>query len=194
MNKKQVNSIIKLLKEKNISFDKGLSDAELVKIKAEFGIDFPSDLKLLLQTALPVSDGFVDWRYGVGHEKAKKEIQNRLNWPKEGMLFDIKNNTFWLDEWGIKPPNFEAQQQIALSEFANYPQLIPICSHRYIPSEPNESGNPVFSVHQMDIIYYGFDLMDYLSNEFKFKLPESFGEITTPKQIFFWSDMVERNG
>jgi hypothetical protein len=27
-------------------------------------------------------------------------------------------------------------------------------------------GNPVFSVHQTDIIYYGVDLRDYLIHEF----------------------------
>ena len=35
-----------------------------------------------------------------------------------------------------------------------------------IPDRPNTSGNPVFSVHQTDIIYYGCDLRDYFVHEF----------------------------
>jgi hypothetical protein len=35
-----------------------------------------------------------------------------------------------------------------------------------IPDDPHLEGNPVFSVHQADIIYYGHDLEDYLRHEF----------------------------
>jgi hypothetical protein len=193
MNQKQVNRIIKLLKEKDISFDKGLSDDEIFRVKQEFGIRFPNDLKLLLQTELPISSGFVNWRYGINSKNGKKEIEHRLNWPKEGMLFDIKSNSFWFDKWGIKPSNFEKQKEIAVTELDKQPKLIPIYSHRYISSEPNEIGNPVFSVYQMDIIYYGIDLMDYFSNEFGFELPKSYGIVSEPKRIQFWSDIIDLN-
>jgi len=35
-----------------------------------------------------------------------------------------------------------------------------------IPDRPHLSGNPVFSVHQTDIICYGTDLRDYFLHEF----------------------------
>ena len=41
------------------------------------------------------------------------------------------------------------------------PKLVPIAGHRFIPEAPHEEGNPVFSVHQTDIIYYGRDLAEY---------------------------------
>jgi hypothetical protein len=47
-----------------------------------------------------------------------------------------------------------------------------------MPDEPQGAGNPVFSVHQTDIIYYGFDLADYLRHEFN--LP---GREPWPSQI-----------
>ena len=193
MNQKQTNKIIKILKEKGISFDPGLSDQEIATIQDDFGFHFPSDLQLLLQTALPVSPGFIHWRYGLNNSKAKAEIKIRLNGPKEGILFDIKNNDFWLDKWGAKPTRFEEQKAIAIADLAKQPKLVPIYSHRYIPSEPNEMGNPVFSVHQTDIIYYGFDLLDYFAHEFQFELPVSFGRLFAPKRIPFWSDMVDLN-
>ncbi len=46
------------------------------------------------------------------------------------------------------------------------PRLIPICGHRMMPDEPCAAGNPIFSVHQTDIIHYGFDLDDYFRIEF----------------------------
>jgi hypothetical protein len=66
--------------------------------------------------------------------------------------------------------------------------LVPLISHRYIPSEPNEAGNPVFSVYQSDVIYYGADLADYFEHEL-----DGWAPVTTPiKHIRFWSDLVER--
>lgn len=194
MNQKQVHRIIKLLKEKHVSFDKGLTDREVETIKKRFGIDFPSDLKLLLQTELPVSSGFAHWRYGINSETGKKEIEHKLSWPLEGMLFDVQNNSFWLDSWGVKPVDFEAQKKIAINEFSKHPKLIPIYSHRYISSEPGEPGNPVFSVYQMDIIYFGNDLMDYFSNEFGIELPSSYSTPPKPEYIRFWTEMIDRNG
>ncbi len=71
------------------------------------------------------------------------------------------------------------------------PKLIPIYSHRYIPSSLNEIGNPVYSVHQTDIIYYGKDLWDYFNIEFGNKMHKdiAFNEIKT--KIPFWSELCE---
>ncbi len=193
MNQKQVNRIIKLLKEKGISFASGLTDIEVERVQNDFEISFPSDLKLLLQTELPISSGFTHWRLGINNEKEKRDIENKINWPLEGILFDIRNNLFWLDTWGIKPSNFKEQRSIATNELAKQPKLIPIYSHRYLSSEPSEAGNPVFSVYQTDIIHYGKDLMDYFSNEFGFELPKSFGAINKPKRIRFWSNLIDLN-
>jgi hypothetical protein len=49
---------------------------------------------------------------------------------------------------------------------AEAPALIPVYHHRMIPDRPGAPGNPVFSVHQTDIIYYGIHLRDYLVHEF----------------------------
>jgi hypothetical protein len=70
------------------------------------------------------------------------------------------------------------------------PKLVPLVSHRYLPSEPNEAGNPIFSIYQSDVIYYGADLADYFEREF--------GNTRTPvvgpaRPIRFWSELVPRN-
>ena len=89
-----------------------------------------------------------------------------LDWPLQGCLFDVEHNGFWLPEWGKRPELLSDAFKIATEMIAEAPKLIPIYSHRFVSEEPHEVGNPVLSVHQMDIIYYGFDLDDYLRHEF----------------------------
>jgi hypothetical protein len=88
--------------------------------------------------------------------------------------------------------NLEKNLEIANRYFEDYPKLIPVYAHRYISSEPNEAGNPVYSVQQTDIIYYGYDLANYFANEFHFILPETFliPEITK-RAIRFWDELAE---
>jgi hypothetical protein len=93
--------------------------------------------------------------------------------------------------WGEKPQTLEAACAIARRAVAEAPILIPIYGHHYLPAEPSEAGNPVFSVYQTDIICYGFDLPSYLAVEFgvsnPYPLPES------PREISFWSELERLN-
>lgn len=193
MTKEQANHIIQILKNKGVHFERGLSDEEVLQVEAKFSFYFPPDLKLFLQTALPSSKRFVNWRRGLKSKYESNKIKSRINWPLEGMLFDIQHSSFWLERWGTEPDNYDDKIAIAKLHYETYPKLIPIYSHRYLPSQPNEAGNPVFSVYQMDIIYYGCDLATYLANEFLFT---STGHYELPefpkKKIVFWSEFAER--
>ena len=53
-----------------------------------------------------------------------------------------------------------------------------------MPDEPHLAGNPVLSVWQTDIIYYGFDLADYLRHEFR--LRDRASEPKAVRPIRFW--------
>jgi len=81
-------------------------------------------------------------------------------------LFDIEHNSFWLPEWGPRPKKLAEALRTAEELISAAPKLIPVYLHRMMPDEPQSPGNPVFSVHQTDIICYGFDLADYLRHEF----------------------------
>jgi len=70
---------------------------------------------------------------------------------------------------------------------ANAPKLIPLISHRYLPAEPCEAGNPVFSIYQSDIIYYGANLTEYFERELVDGNRSLTGDI---KHIRFWSEFV----
>jgi hypothetical protein len=187
----QTKQIINLLEHKGVLFDDGLSNLEVTQIQEKFDLQFPPDLKQFLQMRLPISEEFVNWRQGLFDKETAKNIVDRLNWPLDGILWDLRNGD-WLSIWGENPKNQEDKIAIAKSCYARVPKMVPIYSHRYIPSAPNEPGNPVFSVHQTDIIYYGFDLATYFSHEFYFKLNDSFHVIDKPnRQIEFWTWCVE---
>jgi len=82
-------------------------------------------------------------------------IREMLRLPLEGVLFDVEHD-FWLTEWGPRPA----------------------------PDRPHGPGNPVLSVHQTDIIYYGFDLDDYLRHEFN--LPDRKPWPSEIRAVEFW--------
>jgi len=104
-------------------------------------------------------------------------------------LFDVENNNFWLKSWGEKPSGLEDKLLIAKKQMEAVPKLIPIMGHRYIPSEPNETGNPIYSVYQMDIIIYGENLWEYFELEFR-KKQYSDIEFYLIKEVLFWHDII----
>jgi hypothetical protein len=176
------------LEQAGVKFARGLSEAEAQQVESTYQFRFPPDLRAFLMHALPVSDGWPNWR-----DAPKREILRMLDWPLEGMLFDIESNSFWPEEWGTKPDSLHAAFAVAKSNVAQAPKLIPVYSHRYIPDTPEDTGNPVFSVYQTDIIQYGADLCNYLENEFHsyFKTPR-FHYKEPIRQIAFWSWLVEK--
>jgi hypothetical protein len=180
MSKGHWSELAALLQVGHLPFDPGLTDQEVEQVEKKFGFRFPPDLRAFLQAAMPVQIGFHDWR---SDDEAK--LREILNWPLEGCLFDVEYNDFWLPEWGPKPELLADAFAVAEEKINEAPKLIPIYSHRYIPEEPRESGNPVFSVHQMDIIYYGFDLDDYLRHEFN--LPDRKEWPAEVRTIKFWN-------
>jgi hypothetical protein len=83
------------------------------------------------------------------------------------ICYDIEHNGFWYDRWGPRP---RTSLRRALSRVARWQarrSIVPVYFHRFIVAEPARAGNPVLSVMQADIIYYGDDLEDYLAHEFE---------------------------
>jgi hypothetical protein len=160
-------------------FADGLSDREIEHTESRFSFRFPPDLREFLQTALPKGERWPDWR--CGDESALREW---LDLPHEGILFDIEFNGFWLDEWGARPKGLADAKATATELIRAAPKLIPIYGHRMIPDEPHLAGNPVFSVHQTDIINYGSNLADYFRHEFH--LQDRNPEPEDVRRIRFW--------
>ena len=146
------------------------------------------DLAELLRYALPSGGRFPNWR-----DPFSDEIAKSLAWPLDGMCFDIEHDAFWMPEWGERPEPLEQACAIAREAVRSAPVLIPIFGHRYMPATPSRGGNPVFSVHQTDIIFYGYDLPDYLHKEFGVPNPFEVPEWPLP-EIEFWTRLEELNG
>ncbi|MFK3679170.1 hypothetical protein ACI2IP_15705 [Microbacterium sp. NPDC090218] len=152
---------IAVLNAHNVSLDPGLSPAEIIEIERRYGFEFSPDHRQFLETALPTGDRWPDWR-----NDSVESIQGRLDWPLDGVLFDVQHNSFWPSTWPSKPDVIEEQRRIATERVRSWPTLVPIYSHRYMPAAPARAGAPVFSVWQTDVIFYGDNLLDYFHREF----------------------------
>jgi hypothetical protein len=166
-----------------IALEPGLSDEEFDDVKSSFKFVFPPDLRALLAAALPVSPRFPDWRSALD-----EDLETALDWPAEGICFDVERNGFWLEAWGVRPLDSDEAGAIARERIAEAPTLIPIYGHRYIPDQPAGAGNPVLSVYQSDISYYGRDLPAYLDREFRPSRGRA--PIADARHVPFWSDLI----
>lgn len=161
---------------------RGLSDAEFERVETEFGFRFAPDHRLLLSLALPLGDAWPDWRSG-----DRLELRERLDWPVRGILFDVQTNAFWHPEWADRPSDTAEALSLARERLSEAPPLALLYGHRYLPTLPHASGNPVLSVYQTDVIYYGNDLLDWLEYEFQ----GTSSAVGQPRQVPVWSWYVE---
>jgi hypothetical protein len=164
MDKDHWRELAALLQRGHLEFDPGLTDLEVETTEKKFNFRFPPDLRAFLQTVMPAHIGFHDWRDG-----SEAWLRGMLDAPLRDYLAYIENDSFWLPEWGPKPELLSDAREIVKSKIAEAPKLIPIYGNCFMSEEPRESGNPVIGVSQMDIVYVGFDLDDYL--RYQFDLP-----------------------
>jgi hypothetical protein len=164
---------------------RGYTQSELDAAQERYGLRFPPDLVDLLLDRRPI-EGW-DWRTD------DEGIRRALEHPLEGLLFDVEENELWWREWGARPERADERAEVVTAVVNAAPRLIPLIGHRYIAEEPHEAGNPVFSVMQADVIYYGADLADYFEREFDPRLFERRPIRRDIKFIPFWSELVERN-
>ena len=164
-----IEKIKEVLIKNNITLYDGLTDEEFEKIEKFYSIKFPISLRTLYKSFLPE---FYNWR-DFSEENVNK-IKYYLNWPIEGILFDIQNNGFWKKCFGHRTNDINENKKIALEFLENssnetVPKLIPVYAHRYVPCYPDIMDIPVISVYQTDIVFYGKNLEDYFKSEFGMK-------------------------
>ncbi len=181
-----LDAVLAKLRGWGVTFTDGLDDREITEAENLHRFRFPPDLRQMLMTALPIGDRFPNWR-----ESSSTFIADRMAWPANGICFDVERNAFWHPDWPEKPENGADAVAVARRELAMAPVLIPIFGHRYLPAEPHQSGNPIFSVYQTDTIIYGKNLCDYLIREFD---PNRSDGLPEPERdIPFWSQLVDLN-
>lgn len=164
---------------------KGLSNSEIEMIEDQLGFVLPPDFKHLFQNVSDPDGVLFPWS-GFKLSLYSKAIERV--WA--GIEFDILHNRVWLKRWGIKPTSIDVAREIARKDFKNWPKLLPVYGHRFLPAEPTLSNNPVFSIVQTDIIYYGVNLAEYLVQEFC--RPTANSKACVARRIPVWSDFAER--
>jgi len=194
--------VLTRLERFGVELGPGLTDEEVEAAEGAYSLEFPPDLRALLQRALPQREPWEQRKEGAGghgtppsptfpdwRDLDNAYIRDRLQWPTEGVLFDVERNDFWMAEWGEPPLRLDEALALAARKVAEAPRLVPVAAHRYIPTEPHLEGNPVISVYQTDIIYYGRDLADYFRNEYH---DTQWRRFTGPfRKIRFWDYFLQ---
>ena len=175
-------SSIQRLRDGGVRLEPGLSDEEVSRVEDRFGFSFGPEHRELLQSAVPVGESWPDWR-----NDSDEDLRGRLDWPVEGLLFDVRNNGFWPASWGDAPDGEEDREPQARAHPVRVPRLTPIFAHRYLTADEQFTPSPVFSVHQTDVIFYGDDLLDYVAHEFHVPPPHPSARTYVP----FWSDLAD---
>lgn len=176
--------IIEMLKQKGVVFERGLNSGEIDMIETLYDISFPNDLKTFYMSALPVSNDFYNWR------DISPENVCKIQWAFIKPVLSIAegvDEVDWNDKWGEEPTCNIIRREKIIQMVKDAPKLIPIYGHRYVATQYD--NNPVLSICDLDIIYYGSNIKDYLYNEFKLKAFENMGYAKI-KPIDFWSDLL----
>lgn len=177
-------SSLNLLRIKGIKFERGLTLEEVKQIEGIYKISFPSSLKEFLMTALPISEGFYNWR-NIQDDNVQF-IKMVLDRPISD-IYDMAGEVYWCDDWGEEPEDEKVFQEEVRKRLKEAPKLLPIYTHRYMPMVLEENP-PVISIHDTDVVYYGENLKDYFKAEFGMKIRDIKLQNITP--IPFWSDIM----
>lgn len=189
----RITRVVEALKNKGVTFERGLTALEFGAVEKQYCFSFPPDLREFLSIGLPVSDDFPNWRTGKRRWGEKElSISDLIEWPAIGICFDVEHDGFWMNDWGTRPDDLQEAFRITRKIVKQAPSLIPVFSHRFLPADPALEGNPVMSVYQTDIIYYGQDLASYLANEFELPMKDQENGNREPRRIRFWSDIIDR--
>ncbi|MEU8355917.1 hypothetical protein AB0C27_07870 [Nonomuraea sp. NPDC048882] len=174
--------------------EEGLSEAELARIEKEYGFAFADDHRAFLTAGLPVrqpweegqtwKNPWPDWRNG-----DPEALRKHVAWPIDCLLRDVEHG-HWRSSWGERPSDLSEAVETARLLLAGVPRMVPVHAHRFLPAGRGTHGHPVLSMWGWDIIYYGTDLADYITQEFQEPRPERDGEWQPHATVPFWRDYL----
>ena len=131
-------------------------------MEKNFGFKFPGDVKILLS----VTKGPDKKQKQVGY-MGEKEITKLIdNWHLNPQRINdtVKFMKSWLNEDTYRVIK---EENLISTATQQHFFLLPIFGHRFIVCDQNNpSISLVLSIYDNDIVTYGKDLRDYLTNEF----------------------------
>ena len=161
----------------------GLRDDELARIESEFGFEFADDHRSFLSAGLPVGESWPDWR-----SAPRRNLQQRLRLPADGILFAVEWRDFWCADWGVRPARMKDALRSANYHLARVPQLVPVHANHYLPAGRGSSGHPVVSVDQTDVTCCSGDIFAYIQREFAGVAPDD--KRPPAPTVPFWTDLI----
>ena len=197
----------------------GLEEGEIREIEARWNVRFPTDYRRFLavlnapdrrrysvgwsnEPPYSMREGedessYFDWR------RDDADIAYAFEWTLRGLLFDVENDDLWMESWARRPDTENGRKAQLSAVYADAPPLNPVFGHRFMLAQTLEAGNPMLSIWQADIIFYGANLRNFLLLEFSGLLGLDFAEIKefanegitreTIAGIPFWGELILRN-
>jgi hypothetical protein len=192
-----VSALRHALLARGTTVEDGLTDPEIEAAEKHCSIRFPPDLRTLLQTILPVGDGWPRWRdleqvvvFLFSSSSLTLHLPSRFlrlfhflfPFPNlrqcliqlkpnckfiGGVLFDVEHNNFWHTSWGKRSEDLPSACRVAREWMELEAPRLIPVYHHRCMGSGPLPGQPVLSIHQTDCIVYGTDLADYLNHEFK---------------------------
>ena len=182
-----MKSILKLLAEahEGLVILDGLSDQQFTRLETKYEFTFPPDVRTFLSFGVPhfvKLPNRVPVELPAFYQTANDKWHNWHLLAKDDVTIGSEFDTVTKQiSWHATPEDEEVPADC---------KLIPIYSHRMIPSNPCQAGNPVFSMHGCyDNIIYGHNFLDYLERDHKIKIPGNLLKehpTTNLEDIPFW--------
>jgi hypothetical protein len=186
-----------------------MADDEVAEAEARFGLVFPPDYRLFLQTLhttdperVRFEDGKIRERVGrpfhdwTGHRDL---IDKAMAWPVEGLLWSIEADHSWTSRWGERPLSREGRAELITRLSTEGAPLIPLMGHRYLVGSPLASGNPVLSIYGSDVIVYSPTFGDWLVEELASMIHPALKVLAPDARashfaVPFWQDVIDDDG
>jgi hypothetical protein len=181
----------------------GLTEEEILQVEQQWSWRFPPDYRLFLSCLHTVDHPITladerRWRFPATYPSfhhwltETETIQKQMDLLLEGILFDVEHG-IWCESWGNRPAELHAQKAQVKMLYDQAPRLIPLrYPFAFLLGEPFQWGNPVFSIHQTDIVVWRSDLYHYLCHFVGIEQPRT--QILEKREVYeripFWGGML----
>jgi hypothetical protein len=185
-----------LQKRGAIQVEPGLTLTETEAIEQKYNFCFPPDLRRCLQTILPVSEGFPNWRSGLicssqPHAKQEVSIASVMHDLPEQTLMSAIERGFWHEAFGPDLSfNLDEARTKIKQLLATAPPLIPVRYNYYVPGIPGQPNLPVIYIAFGWFVDSQLNLGRFLSLRRYTALSFRGGPVLAADRIPFWGSLL----
>lgn len=185
-----MRQLIERLKMAGVRLERGMTAAELDRAEEFFGFRFPREIRGFLMLAVPVDEGFFDYR-DCSEENLERfaEFYRRM---EAGFRFDLQNCRDLLLEFVGEKLGFSEDgpgfDEAVMKYWHESVRLVPFYLHRCFFDGMDDM--PIVSFWQpVDTIEYGCNFEKYLESEFLGQMET--GEVSEClKETGIWGELI----